>query len=639
MHLPSLRTHFPSRLVAAWTLVCLWSFILAGGGRSQAAPLPLKEETLGAWHYLWPLDIYSGGDAMHGRPVSGPSAVEFGGGRIAVIVPGSEKVAEFKEHAFEELALPASTSPVSLAVDRQGKLCCLLQRTDRPKNQEGWRERWITAWSGTAGWSEPVQVPFPDADRIEFDPQNRLWALGPAPGAAVFTDGAWDRCLAGPTAPPPSAGAMRLAPGENGDVILFDAGQEYRQTPPPAGAVIYHERKFCADPTRNVNALRADQKRRDDALVADADFERNTGYVGRLRGQSIGRFRPTTVLRAAASVLVSFGNEGLAWADTDVLRTTAPFNEEDEWEKVEGVSVPPANDREGALWMVRENPRRVVKIGPEAEQEFPAQELPVISRSVIDFAAKNRPWVHGESGQNPAALLDGGKLRVAKSEIDLLRTERHGFEMGQVFLHSEQAVKTLTGAVCLLDGEHFTIVDRQGIHSFDDEQISPGHGRKIMVPNHGYNAFRNGDPQFDRAGNIYTKIDGNYFRYRQGRWRETQPLLMPPARVPMQSPYPAPYETRVTPPDWRDDAPQIVFRCLHFYEQKSDGSLEQIDRGLNPLALYPFWTGGWYSSPGATPPLIDPTGRIWISPCSFCADEPAWGEHFFWMRLRQGHSR
>ena len=636
MYSSYLLTLFLHRFVAPWLTAFLLLPILVDDSQAQAAPLPIKEETLGAWHYLWPLEIYSGGGAMHGRPVSAPSVVEFGGGRIAVMLPGSEKVAEFKERAFEDLGLPAFTSPSSLAVDREGKLYCLLQRTDHLQNKDGWHERWISAWSEATGWSEPVQVPFPDADRIEFDTQNRLWALGPAPGAAVFVDGKWDRCPSGHTAPPPSAGAVRIAAGENGDVILFDAGQEYRQMPPPSGVVIYHEGTFNAGPARDVTALRTDQKHRDDALIADNDLERRTGYIGRSRAQNIWHSRPTTVLHTAACILVSFGNEGLAWADTEALRMTPALKEDDEWEEVGGVSVPPAKNAEGALWMVREGPRRFVKIGKEKQQEFLAADLPVKSGiSSLDFDLQGRPWVHSWSGQEAAALLDGDKLRMGKSEIDLLRTERSTFQMGRIFLYSALAVKTPTGAVCLLDYEHFMIGDEQGVHTFSDEQISPGHTRKIMMPRHGYNSFRNGEPQFDGEGNIYTKIDGNYFRYRHGHWQEALPLLLPPAEVSVQSDIIAPYATRLAPADGRDYTPGIIFRCLHFYEQKMDGNLEQIDHGLNPLALYPFWTG-WHNSPGETRPVIDPRGRIWIIPCSTCVDGHAGGSTRLWMRLREG---
>src|SRR4051812_32820153 len=85
------------------------------------ACLAVEEERLGAWHYLRPMEYYQSGSAKWGRPVSAPTAVGFGE-RLAVLMPGSMKVAEFRDGRFEDLDLPTGWGPLSLAVDRAGKL-------------------------------------------------------------------------------------------------------------------------------------------------------------------------------------------------------------------------------------------------------------------------------------------------------------------------------------------------------------------------------------------------------------------------------------------------------------------------------------------------------------------------------------
>ena len=43
------------------------------------AALPVREERLGAWHYLYPLEFFEGGDPKHSRNASAPTAVAFRG--------------------------------------------------------------------------------------------------------------------------------------------------------------------------------------------------------------------------------------------------------------------------------------------------------------------------------------------------------------------------------------------------------------------------------------------------------------------------------------------------------------------------------------------------------------------------------
>jgi hypothetical protein len=72
----------------------------------------------------------------------------------------------------------------------------------------------------------------------------------------------------------------------------------------------------------------------------------------------------------------------------------------------------------------------------------------------------------------------------------------------------------------------------------------------------------------------------------------------------------------------RGDKPAIVYEGFHFYEA-DEPDKRQLDFGVNPLAYYPFWTG-WYSSPGQTTPVVDPTGAIWVSPLGSYAEGREW---------------
>src|SRR5207249_2841176 len=86
--------------------------------------------------------------------------------------------------------------------------------------------------------------------------------------------------------------------------------------------------------------------------------------------------------------------------------------------------------------------------------------------------------------------------------------------------------------------------------------------------------------------------------------------LQPDSRAPAFNPHYALFGMRVP----AADGSVWIFDRLHFYRKASENApLVQMDQGLNPLAFYPFWSGGWYQSPGSTLPRVDPRGRIWIS--------------------------
>ena len=607
---------------------------LSWGGALAAATLPVQEETLGPWHYLLPLVPIT--QANYSRPMFAPTAVEFGDKRIAVILPGSESVAEFQTGVFEELSLPRFESPLSLAVDRQGKLYALLQRTDHIRRKNGWRERWIVSWTHCVGWSQPIQVPFPDADRVEFDRQNRLWALGPAATVAVYDGGRWNHYRYSNDAHLDFA-TMRLADGENGDTLLFSHWREDQGRHPShlPGALVYRGGKFIAEPQRDVTGLRQEQQHKDDALASD-DFARSRGYICHVQALNTRRAGEgaTTVLRTDAYVLVSLNNEGLVWASTAALRSAPLMDENAEWERFDDVVVPPTIAPDGAMWLVRDHPRRLIKITKSGQEEFPiAGSLPLDPESsVIDLDQLGRPWLLGRNAQAEAACLKDGVVKMYASLFEALLAESAAFQPGQVFPRNDLTVKNPGGAFCLLDYETFTICDGQSVQAFTDEAISPGHTKRIVMPRHGYNPFREGRPRFDAEGNIFTAVDGLPFRFQHGQWREVelsakrQTLLQPPASAPEPGDALSEDETRLRAVDGRSR----VFRRLHFYGQTADGHWESLDHGLNPLAYYPFWSG-WYESPGMSTPQVDPTGRIWISPLG------PYAQNRVWMRLREAH--
>lgn len=596
----------------------------AGIVSAAAAVLPIEQESLGAWNYVLPLQSYPSGQPFWQRPISAPTAIEFGEGRIAVIVPGSMKIAEFKEGSFEELALPKFAIPSSLGVDRGGKLYCLIQRQDRLRVKDGWRERWIVSWSDSTGWSEPLQAPFPDVDRIEFDSQNRLWAMGPARKVAVLKSERWDQYTYSDDSRLAFA-PMRMATGENGDVILFSNVLKFGEVSRLPGALIYREGKFIKDPKWDVAALIKEQQRKDAALAND-DFERRTGYICHSAALNMQHYGPTTVLRTKDYVIVSFNNLGLAWAGAEALRTAPALDEAAEWEKIDDVVVPPEVDAEGALWLVRDNPRRLVKIGIDASQEFPLPSLKANpERSVLEFDQLGRPWIQSGSVEEEIVLWKDGELHSYHSEMEALRAETKEFKAGNIFPTNPLAVKTNKGALCLLDYSTLKISDVLGVHSFSDEQISPGHTRRIVMPRHGYNPFREGEPKFDDEGNIYTRIDGEPFQYRKGHWRSIQipdkdwAKLQPPESPLPGDSVPEAFETVLL----TKNGPEFVFRRLHFYKLSANGQREPIDHGVNPLAYYPFWST-WYDSPGLTKPRVDSSGRLWISPLGPYAGNRIW---------------
>ena len=611
-------------------LFCLL-VVLTGIPHLRAASLAVEQETLGAWHYLLPLESYPSGAAKCERPVFAPTVVEYDQGRIAAVVPGSKKVAELKEGAFEELPLPENVCPCSLGVNRKGQLYCLAQREDHLTLKDGWLERWVTSWTDETGWSTHIQVPFPGATRLEFDAQNRLWVLGPDPSVAVFAEGQWQQYRFA-DAPRRSLAPIRMASLEGGDVALFSC-VPFKQTgfATMPGALIYHEGKFTRDPKRDVSALAEEENWKDVRMTSD-DFDRRTGYICHSTALNMRRTIAMTVLKTPQYGLVSFGNSGFAWARTEALRTTPALDENAEWEKLDDILALPVVGADGTLWVARDHPRRLVKITKDHSEEFPAPDLEVnpYTSGTIMLDQLDRPWIFSPGSSATVAVLRQGKLIFHRSPLEALSQEATLLKSGRIFPQSPLYVKTGLGVICVLDYSDFTISGAGRTRAFSAEQISPGHEKRIVMPRHGYNPFRNGEPQFDERGNIYTQIDGTPFRYRQGRWQPASMTaaewkkLEPPAETETGNKASAPFETEVPATIGR----KIVFRWFHFYEVSSEGQRTSLDQGMNPLAYYPFWTS-WYESPGLTTPLLDPTGRLWISPMG------PYSQNHVWMRLRQ----
>jgi hypothetical protein len=171
-------------------LFVLTAFFIGGISFSRSQEIPVRQETLGRWHYL-----HRYHDLVFVITQSSPMAVVFGNShaRAAVLLPGSNLVAEFRAGHFDDLHFPRDMSPCSLASDKDGRLYCLGQKLIT--SGYGADDRWVSSLNGE-NWSRPVKIPFNLCDRITFDSQNRLWALGPAPVVSVNRDGTWDTfCL------------------------------------------------------------------------------------------------------------------------------------------------------------------------------------------------------------------------------------------------------------------------------------------------------------------------------------------------------------------------------------------------------------------------------------------------------------
>lgn len=586
-----------------------------------ADEMTVKEERLGPWHYLYPLDYFEGGDSKRHRDVSVPTAIAFGSARdrIACLLPGSWKLAEFKAGHFQDLRLPEQWAPLSLAADQAGVLFCLVQHTEAFSNApDEWKKRWAIEMTD-AGWKPAVPIPYTGCDRLEFDSENRLWALGVAPTVGFFKSGSWttfaysdDRHL--------GFLPLRLAE-ENGETTLFAWEQRpsFGGVSRMKGTLIFRAGAFHRDPKAPTAKSSEAATRRNRELTDDTMFDRAGGYVCHTKALNAQFSGPRTVLRAANYVVVSLGNEGLVWADATDLKQAAPLPS-DEWEAVQDVSASPQTDKEGNLWIGRGRKMTVVR---REKTEVLAGELPEGHDFTIDFDQLNRPWVMGWHGSYEGLVIvcSDGKLTQYPSLVKALQGEAAKFKPGRVLAF---AIRSTDGTLAVCGGyfNECTILDSKGSHCFSAHQIDPD--QRPPTTGHGYNPFRDAEPWCDSQGRIYTRVDGKPFLYdgRKGRWMAASDATAKATDAwPLAESLPdftKPFEGRIG----TGKGTALVFKGFHFYSVEN-GKERQLEFGVNPLAYYPFWSG-WYRSPGMTRPRVDPSGKIWISSLGPYAENREW---------------
>jgi hypothetical protein len=603
-------------LLRVFRSLLLWLLLTRTAAGTE--PLGVKEERLGAWHYLYPLEYHSGGDAKHTRATFPPTAIAFANPResVAVLLPGSRRLAEFRAGTFTDLALPEAWQPLSLAADQEGKLWMLAQFAEyehRPK--DAWRRRFLLR-HGEEGWEKEIAIPYDRVDLVEFDSADRLWALGSGPEVAFYREGRWEKYAFSEDRKLEFL-PMRIGRDDANGVVLFSLPEpypsgEYSRMP---GSLVYRAGKFSRQRTTDpawTTAVRTQAAR----LSDDSDLARRQGYVTHAESLNMPN-TPRTVVRAGGAIVVSFGNSGLAWTMQEELKNAPPLPN-NEWEAIRDVSAPPTLDPAQNLWVGRSP--QLIKIGPEKTERM-SGELPKFERErTIDLDQLGRPWVmrwHGAM-EGAVTVAHEGKLLHYANLAEGLRAESPRFQPGRIF---DFAVKAPDGTLLIVSGfsEECMLIDQKGIRTFSADQINP---RREEVAGHGYNPFRGAEPWYDAEGRLYTKSKGESFRWESahGRWvaaPKAGPSVLPPLR-PERGDFAGPFRASIS----RVGKPEIVYEGFHFYEA-AEGGKRQIDFGVNPLAYYPFWTG-WYRSPGQTTPVVDPTGAIWVSPRGPYAEGREW---------------
>ena len=587
---------------------------------AAVAAIPIQEERLGAWHYLYPLEFFEGGDAKHSRSASAPTTVAFGADRdrIACLMPGSTKIGEFKAGAFDDLQLPAEWTPLSLGVDAMGGLFCLAQHSEGFGSYHEWKKRWIVEKTRD-GWKAAVPVPYDSCDRLEFDAENRLWALGPAPVVGFLKDGKWttytysnDRHL--------EFLPLRMAEAK-GQVTLFawERRPAFGNVSRLVGTLTYRDNAFVRDAKASTVKLCETETHIHDKMSDDTLFERATGYVCHTKALNAQTGGPRTVLRTSGYILVSLGNNGLVWAKASDLEHAQPLPA-DEWEPILDITVPPRVDREGNLWVGR---GRSMQVFRKSKAETLEGELPEGEDFTIDFDQLDRPWImkwHG-STEGAVTVCAEGKLKHYPNLASALLGETLAYKAGRILPF---AVKTPAGTIAVAGGYFGScfILDSKGTHTFSARQIDPDQREPHF--GHGYNPFRGAEPWFNRDGQIHTTVDEKPFLFDTGRSRWVAAKDEKPEDADFwpliedQPNHSKPFEGEIEATGDR----KLIFKGFHFHIV-DQGKERQVDFGVNPLAFYPFWTG-WYRSPGLTRPEADPTGKIWISPLGPYAGNREW---------------
>lgn len=600
---------------------------------ASSEPVTVKEEVLGPWHYLYPLETYreNSADPQWSRYTHTPTAIIFGNGEhIATLLPGSLKIAEFADAQFNDLGFPSEFAPSSLSVDCNGALYCLAKKLKRyPQGGYDLKGGFLFSYDSVKHrWSSSVELPAPigkesDFNRIQFDSHNRAWALGPSGKVAVLQHGKWDSYA---YSSDKQLGFIptRMTEGTDGGVTLFSNYQGQRETSRMKGTLLYKNGAFSAQTEADTTALCAAQKQMDEALPKD-DFDRNTGYACHSTGaRNVGyRFKTKTVLQTNGIILVSFGNDGLAWCRKADLETAPKMSEDTEWESVNNVIMPPTMDPTGSLWVAKDKPSRLISITAQDSREFPIPDDVKFKRNNMTFFDQlGRPWFLGFYGQSATILFDpkDQTFQPYASVEEAMRAHTSDYHPGAIFASRHETdryggdgigiYKTKSGMICLGGPifENFTILDGEKTLAFGPAEINPEQAN--TEGGHGYNPFSHGEASEDENGDITTCVDHVVFSFHEGKWIKKGGYQQPgdPGQFTPKDCVPNDhFATGFAAADGRT----FFFKGFHFYEQTSQGA-KQIDEGLNPLAFYPFWKG-WYSSPGATQPRLDPTGRIWIS--------------------------
>jgi len=579
---------------------CILLAVFIGGTTfSHSWEIPAQQETLGQWHYLHDLGVRPFANTQ-GPPV----AVIFGANkdRVAVLLPGSYLLAEFRTGHFFDLHLPAELMPSSLACDpKNGRLFCLAQRKD--VTMTNWKERWITALD-SRNWSRPERTPVDPCDRLVFDKQDRLWALGPAGRVACLDHGKWHSYIYNDDTKLHYA-PIRLASNGAGDPVLFADWEPPRDNEIShlLGTLTYRNGNFAHDPsaeTRGLVQAEVSREAADSAVPSDA----GAGY---LIQKDVGWMRVRTRIDFGGYMIVSMGADGLAWT-SQADAETKPLSINDEWQTVDHVLCPPTSDwPRGIMWVVRGAPSRFVKITAGKTEEFSITPEPKFSGEnlTIDVDARGNPWLmswHGAE-RGPVILLEGAQARGYPDLGTALLAEGGTFSAGRIFSF---AIKAPSGLIAFGGGyfDGLTVIEGGKVAAFDAAAIDPSEPQEVPRSGHGFNPFRGGEPWVDREGFLHTAVIGSGFIYENGKWSpspesEAKDGAIPPS-LEEEGPIAGPDGSRVAPYAYS----RTVFRGFHFYREEAAGE-KQLDFGLNPLAAYPFWSG-------LIPAVLDPQDRIWV---------------------------
>src|ERR1700760_2940388 len=95
---PAMPPRFLSLVCKIFTVIILLA-LAARMSLAKTGEIPVQEETLGAWHYLVPLEWASPNypSPKYAREVFAPTVISFAQGkRVAALLPGSSRVAEFR---------------------------------------------------------------------------------------------------------------------------------------------------------------------------------------------------------------------------------------------------------------------------------------------------------------------------------------------------------------------------------------------------------------------------------------------------------------------------------------------------------------------------------------------------------------